>query len=187
MIMKTEYPKKVNFQEYENAFNDDILKAFKEGQFDGIDTETMRGLIYGYTFTENYKKGIIPDTLSMDYWQQIEKDRFANVSKDILYDAFSALSLSEYLGHEQLILDALMSTGDGTQENPFFVICVGQEYELLRRIYPFSKMQGQRLLSGHIDCIDIEEFGQPQSVYFDISRWFERDKERKDLPFSKKA
>lgn len=160
MIMKTEYPKKVNFQEYEHAFNNDLLKAFEEGQFDGIDTETMRGLIYGYTFTENYKKGIIPDALSMDYWSQ----------KD------------DFIEQELLIFSAIESTGDGTQENPFSVICVGHEYELLRRIYPFSRMQGQRLLSGHIDCIDIEEFGQPQSVYFDISRWFERNKERKDSP-----
>lgn len=45
MIMQTEYPKKVNFQEYEHTFNKDLLKAFEEGQFDGIDTETMRGLI----------------------------------------------------------------------------------------------------------------------------------------------
>ena len=185
--MKTEYPQKVNFQEYENAFNNDLLKDFVEGGLKGFDTEKMRGLIYGYTFTEDYQKGIIPETLSMDYWQQIEKDRFANVSKDILHDAFSALSLSEYLGHEQLILDALMSTGDGTQENPFFVICVGHEYELLRRICPFSRMQGQRLLSGHIDCIDIEEFGQPQSVFFDISRWFERNKNRKDPSLSNEA
>ena len=173
--METEYPKKVNYEAYEHAFSSDLLKDFEEGRLRDFDTEKMRGLIYGYTFTEDYKKGMIPDTLSMDYWKQIEKDRFANVSKDILHDAFSALSLSEYLGHEQLILDALMSTGDGTQENPFFVICVRQEYELLRRICPFSKMQGQCLLSGHIDRIDIEEFGQAQSVYFDISRWFERN------------
>ena len=174
--MNLDYPRKVDFSEYEHTFSSDLLKDFEEGHLRDFNTEKMRGLIYGYTFTEDYKKGMIPDALSMDYWKQKEKDRFANVSKDILHDAFSALSLSEYLGQERLILDALMSTGDGTQENPFFVICVGQEYELLRRIYPYSKMQGQRLLSGHIDRIDIEEFGQPRSVYFDISCWFERFK-----------
>ena len=174
--MENEHSKKVNYETYEHAFSYDLLKDFEEGRLRDFDTEKMRGLIYGYTFTEDYKKGHIPDALSMDYWKEKEKDRFANVSKNILHDAFSALSLSEYLGQEQLILDALMSTGDGTQENPFSVICVGQEYELLRRICPFSRMQGQRLLPGHIDCIDIEKLGQPQSVYFDISRWFERGK-----------
>jgi hypothetical protein len=153
MVMQTEYPKKVNFQEYENAFSNDLLKAFEEGRLEGFDTETIRGLIYGYTFTEDYKKGIIPDALSMEYWS--EKD--------------------DCIEQELLILDALMSTGDGTQDNPFSVICVGQEYELLRSICPGSRMKRQRLISGHIDCMDIEKLGQPQSVYFDISRWFEMD------------
>lgn len=152
--MENEHPKKVNYETYEHSFSYDLLKDFEEGRLRDFDTEKMRGLIYGYTFTEDYKKGYIPDTLSMDYWS--EKD--------------------DFLEQELLILDALMSTGDGTQENPFSVICVGQEYELLRRICPFSRMQGQRLLTGHIDCIDIEDFGQAQSVYFDIRRWFEREK-----------
>lgn len=152
--MKTDYPKKVNYQEYEHAFSNDLLKDFEEGRLKGFDTEKMRGLIYGYTFTEDYKKGLIPDALSMDYWS--EKD--------------------DGIEQELLLLDAMISTGDGTQDNPFSVICVGQEYELLRRICPCSRMKGQRLLPGHIDCIDIEKLGRPQSLYFDISRWFERNR-----------
>ena len=150
--MKTEYPKKVNYQDYEHAFSCERLKDFEEGRLDGIDTETLRGLIYGYTFTEDYKKGMVPDALSMDYWS--EKD--------------------DFFEQELLILDALMSTGDGTQDSPFSVICVGQEYELLRYIYPGFIMIRQRLLPGNIDCLDIEIIGKTQSVYFDISRWFER-------------
>ena len=152
--METEYPKKVNYEAYEHAFSCERLKDFEEGRLHGINTETMRGLIYGYTFTEDYKKGLIPDALSMEYWS--EKD--------------------DGLEQELLILDALMSTGDGTQDNPFSVICVGQEYELLRSIRPGSRIKEQRLLPGHIDRIDIEKLGQTQSVYFDISRWFERNK-----------
>ena len=152
--METEYPKKPNYNEYEHTFSYERLKDFKEGRLDGIDTETLRGLIYGYTFTEDYKKGMIPDALSMDYWS--EKD--------------------DFFEQELLILNALMSTGDGTQDSPFSVICVGQEYELLRYIYPGFTMIRQRLLPGHIDCLDIEKLGQTQSVYFDISRWFERNK-----------
>ena len=156
--MKTDNTPKVNYQEYEHAFSSDMLKDFEEGRLEGFDTEKMRGLIYGYTFTEDYKKGLIPDALSMDYWSQ----------KD------------DYLEQELLIFDALLSMGDGTQDKPFCVICVGHEYELLRRICPGSKMKGQRLLPSHIDRIDVEKLGQPQSLYFDISRWFERDKERKE-------
>lgn len=150
--METEYPRKVNYEEYKNAFNSALLKDFAEGRLRKFDTEKMRGLIYGYTFTEDYKKGMIPDALSMDYWSKKE----------------------DFFEQELLILDALMSTGDGTQDSPFSVICVEQEYELLKYIYPGFTMIRQRLLPGHIDCLDIEIIGLTQSVYFDISRWFER-------------
>ena len=187
-----DYPKKVNYSEYEHSYSDDLLKRFTEDKLNSIsdfDAETMRGLIYGYTFTEDYKKGHIPDALSMDYWKQKEKDRFANVSKNILHDAYSALSLSEYLGQGVLIWDTIMSTGAGTIEEPYCVICVQHEYEFLRRhcIFGPIKIIGQRLLPDHIDCIDIEGNGQSQSVYFDISRWFERDKDRKDPSLSNEA
>ena len=154
--MNTDYPKKVNYQEYEHAFSSDLLKKFVEGQLHDFDTETMRSLIYGYTFTEDYAKGIIPDALSIEYWDQ----------KD------------DYLEQELLILDALTNTGDGTQENPFCVICVGQEYELLRSYRPTMKVVSQRLLPGYIDCLELEEVvgGYSETIYFDISRWFERGK-----------
>ena len=150
--METKYPQKVTYNEYEHAFSYERLKDFEEGRLDGIDTETLRGLIYGYTFTEDYKKGMVPDALSMDYWSEKE----------------------DFFEQELLILDALMSTGDGTQDSPISVICVGQEYELLRYIYPGFNMIRQRLLPGNIDCLDIEIIGLTKSVYFDISRWFER-------------
>ena len=156
--MENEHPKKVNYESYEHAFSYDLLKDFEEGRLRDFDTGKMRGLIYGYTFMEDYKKCIIPDALSMDYWSEKE----------------------DFFEQELLILDALMSTGDGTQDSPFSVICVGQEYELVRRIRPGSKMKGQRLLLSHIDCIDIERVGQPQSVYFDISRWFEMNKNSRE-------
>lgn len=172
--MNTDYPRKVNFQEYENSFNYYWWKKFIDGDLRYFDTEKIRGLVYGYTFTEDYAKGIIPDELSAEYWKEKNKDRFANANTNTLHSAFAYHSLSEMIGQEGLICEAIESTGNGTIDNPYCVICVGHEYELLRRIRPFSKMIGQRLLTGNIDCIDLEIFGQPQSVYFDISRWFDR-------------
>ena len=79
--METNYPKKVNYQDYEHAFNSYWLKEFVEGQLRYFDTEKMRGLIYGYTFTEDYAKGIIPDALSAEYWRQEEgKKRITLIS-----------------------------------------------------------------------------------------------------------
>ena len=141
--MEIEYPKKLNYEDYEHAFNSYWLKKFVEGPLRDFDTETMRGLVYGYTFTEDYAKGIIPDELSIEYWNQKE----------------------DYLEQQLLILDALMSTGDGTRENPFCVICVGQEYELLRSYRPTMRVVSQQGLGGYTE-----------TIYFDISRWFERGK-----------
>lgn len=170
--MNTDYPKKVNYQDYEHAFNNYWLKKFVEGQLRFFDTENMRGLIYGYTFTEDYAKGIIPDILSAEYWKQKHKDRFSGSQRLTC----PQLSLSEYLGQEGLICEAIKSTGDGTLDNPYCVICVEHEYETLKSLSPVITIKRQTLLPGYIDCFECEEYGIPHVEYFDISRWFERVK-----------
>lgn len=85
--MGNNYPRKVNFSEYEHSFSYDLLKDFEEGRLDDFDIETMRGLIYGYTFTEDYAKGVIPETFSMEYWA--EKKRCSQ-SREIRAPCFLA-------------------------------------------------------------------------------------------------
>ena len=149
--------RKVDYSKYEHSFSHKLLKDFEEGRFDEFDTETIRGLIYGYTFTEDYANGLIPDTLSMGYWQWEDNNKV-------------------YLGQDRLIEQALMSSGDGTENNPFCVICMDQEYDIINSLSPAMKVLRQRLLPGYIDCFECEENGVPRVVYFDISRWFERVK-----------
>ena len=175
MENKMDYPQKVNYSKYEHSFNDNLLKDFENiWQLRDFDTEKMRGLIYGYTFTEDYAKGIIPDALSMDYWYQVNNHKFNSSNKNIV-EKYMDLGLVEYLGQESLICEAIRSTGDGTIDNPYCVICVGQEYEFLRYGgFGPIKIIRQRLLPGQIDCIDIEGINHSESVYFDMSRWFER-------------
>ena len=62
--MEIQYPIKINYSDYEHSFNHEVLKDFEEGRLDEFDVETMRGLIYGYAFTEDYAKGIIPDAFN---------------------------------------------------------------------------------------------------------------------------
>jgi hypothetical protein len=40
------------------------------------------------------------------------------------------------------------------------------------------RVVSQRLLPGHIDCLELEEVvgDYSETIYFDISRWFERGK-----------
>ena len=110
--MITDNRRKVDYSEYEHSFSFDLLKDFEEGRLDGFDTETMRGLIYGFTFTEDYANGLIPDTLSAGYWQWEDNNKVN-------------------LGQDRLIEQALMSTGDGTEGIPFCVICMDQEYDII--------------------------------------------------------
>ncbi len=175
--MKMEYPRKVNFQEYENSFNYYWWKKFVDGQLQFFNTEIMRSMLYGYTFTEDYRNGIIPDAFSVDYWREKNKNRH-RVNPQIVERITG--SLWEYLGQGPLICDAIGSTGNGTLEQPYCVICVGHEYEFLRSHRPTMSVVGQRLLSGYIDCLELVEkdSSYSETIYFDISRWFERNKEK---------
>lgn len=151
------YIAKLNYSNYEHSFSYELLKAFEKGRLDGFDMETMRGLIYGYTFTEDHAKGIIPDAFSMDYWASKKVGLFGNYPQ------------------EQLLLDAISSTGEGlSQEDAICVICVKHEYEYINREWGL-KIKGQKLLRDKmIDCIEFEEGQMIEKLYFDISRWLER-------------
>ena len=156
--MEIIYPKKLNYPDHKNTFSPKLLKDFAEGRLDGFDMETMRGLVYGYTFTEDYAKGIIPDTFSMDYW------------------ASKRVGLFDNYPQEQLLFDAISSTGEGlSQEDAICVICVKQEYEYLKREWPL-KIKSQKLIDKKIDCFEFEEGQMIDMLYFDISRWFEKRK-----------
>lgn len=172
--MQTIHPRNVNFSEYEHSFSYDLLKDFEEGRLDGFDIETMRGLIYGYTFTEDYAKGIIPETLSMEYWSQKDPPRRSHKPPKKLREIIP-ISFFERLGHRALIYNAIKSTGNGTVDNPYCVICVEHEYEFLKMVYPL-KVVKQYLLPGNIDCFELEGGDHPQKLYFDMSHWFEKVK-----------
>ena len=162
--METDYPKQPNYPNYKQAFSSKLLKNFEEGRLDGFDLETMRSLIYGYTFTEDYAKGIIPDAFSMDYW------------------ASKRVGLFDNYPQEQLLFDAISSTGEGlSKEDAICVICVMQEYEYIKREWGL-KIKSQKLLRDKmIDCIEFEEGQMIEKLYFDISRWFEREKSLKNI------
>lgn len=151
-----EYLQKLNYLDYEHSFSPKLLNDFEEGQLDGFDTEAMRGLIYGYTFTEDYAKGVIPKSFSMDYWAS-----------------------KHGYPQEQLIFDAINSTGDGSSpENAICVISVRHEYEYISRRLSL-RIKGQKLiLDKNIDCIEFEKIETVEKLYFNTSRWFERVKHR---------
>lgn len=176
--METKRPKKLDYEEYEHAFSNALLLSFTKGMLYGFDTEKMRGLVYGYTFTEDYAKGIIPDELSVEYWDE------KNNNRRIIRSC--QLSLAECLGQGGLIFEAIMSTGEGTLDNPYCVICEKHEYEFLKSYYSRMKIISRGHLPGNIDwfyCED-KEYDFSETFYFDRSRWFERGNIRKGSEMS---
>lgn len=81
-----------------------------------------------------------------------------------------------YTLQERRILEAIDSTGDGmSRETALCVTDVGQEYEYMERVRPYSflKVVRQSVEDG-IDCLEFEPniFGV-ERIYFDISRRFD--------------
>ena len=143
--------------------------------------------MYGYTFTDKYAKGILPNELSMDYWANKCENMTDNEDED-----FNLQSLGDFekevmdsvnngdrdmydvsTVQERRILEVMDSTGDGkTPETALCVIDVEQEYEYIKRVFPYSDliMMGQSVYNG-IDCL-IFNYGV-ERIYFDIRRRFE--------------
>lgn len=151
--------KKIDYSEYKDKYDERVKEKLHATPTE-IDIESLRAYIYGYTFTEDYAKGIFPDELSMDYWR--------DECEDILDDVTTI--------QEIRILEAIDSTGDGkTPETALCVIDVGQEYEYLSRVFPYYqlKMVCQSVSKG-IDCLEFEPnaYGV-ERIYFDMRRRFE--------------
>ena len=178
---------KVNYSEYEGKY-DEHMKERMEKDPESIDIETMRANLYGYTFTEQYADGVIPDELSMDYWEEYHfendlLDEPVDIDLDsMLHEMEQPLrekNLSPYFDvspQEELLLKAIDSTGDGkTPETALCVIDVHQEYEYIQRVVRLfvSRLVEQSVVNG-IDCLTFENNrGGIEKVYFDISRRFE--------------
>lgn len=155
---------KVDFTQYEGKFSKEFFTKLKDNP-ESITVEMMRENLYGYTSEEGYKQGKIPDELMMDYWEDLGQD----------FDVHS-LQYFVFTPQELLFLKAIESTGDGkTPETAFCVIHVHQEYEYMKRVYPYYLLHIKRQsLSQGIDCIEFEpnRYGI-DCLYFDVHRLFE--------------
>ena len=162
---------KIDYNHYKDAYDAKLNEKMHSAPSD-IALEDMRAYIYGYTFTDDYAQCTFPDEMSMDYWsEQLDEhnaDSDTCTSEDDLYEVSTI--------QERKILEAIDSTGDG--KSPVTALCVidvGQEYEYLYRVFPYSmlKVKHQSVSNG-IDCLEFEDnCFQIERIYFDISRRFE--------------
>jgi Domain of unknown function (DUF4919) len=152
-------------------------------------------LYYGYSFTENYNPYFnsanakeIRTLINTDNLTKEQMERVIALSEDELNGYPFNISIMGYrayffraLGKEKqalceearagMILDTILSTGDGTTEDTcFYVINVGNEYELINAlglVYGGS----QRLIEGTYDYLTLGENDYNISgFYFDVSR-----------------
>ena len=171
--------RKVDFNQYKNAYDKDVILAWKNRKRE-LDVETLRALMYGFTFTKEYADGNIEESLFMDYWRDISFDYvpelFTEESLDEEMDKMVEDDHEIEISRENLLLQAIDSTGDGkTPETALCVIDAHQEYEYIERKFPFCflRMTKQSVCNG-IDCLyfDKNPFGI-DCIYFDIKRRFE--------------
>lgn len=155
--------RKVDFEEYRNGCPKELLQQFLDGKL-GEDTpiETLRGLMYGYTFTEEYASGFMSSPFSVRYWEDILDDEE---------------QIDSYQCQCEQIMNTLLSTGDGSSpETAFCVIDTYQEYELMQELFVYNvpKRIRQSVSEDGIDCIELEpnDFGV-EKLYFDVHRRFE--------------
>ena len=179
--------RKVNYEEYKDSCTKELLQQFLDGKL-GKDTpiETLRGLMYGYTFTDEYVNGFQDSPFSVRHWEDIlynddffEDDDFLE-DDDFIEDDDSLEDddlINTYQYQTEQIIDTILSTGDGkTRETAFCVIDVYQEYELMDEIffYNMPRITRQSLLADGFDCIEFEpnDFGV-EKLYFDVHRRFD--------------
>lgn len=150
---------KVDYKKYKDSYSEQEMCLFLNDQFgEMVPIERIRRLMYGFTFTPQYKDKDELEEFDIGYCEDLERE-----------------DLSEW--RRDHIVDAILSTGDGkTPESAFDVIDVGQEYDLIRDLMPIDTplVVAHELLPGYIDHLTFEEnpFGMTD-MYFDIHRRFE--------------
>lgn len=152
-------------------------------------------LYYGYSFTEEYQPYFssenakeIRELINTDNLSREQMERVIALSEDVLKGYPFNISMMGYrayffraLGKEKqavneeiranLIIDTILSTGDGAnKETCFYVISVGNEYELINALGLVYDGQ-QKLVDGRYDYLTIQEndYGL-WGLYFDVSR-----------------
>ena len=174
---------RVDFNQYKDAYDKEVIQAWKRRELE-LDVKTLRALMYGFTFTTDYAEGNLEDSLFMDYWRDnsldldLEPDSY-DVIDDVIEKAINNKMEDGYLvdtPQERLLMQAIESTGDGkSPETAFCIIDVDQEYEYIKRKFPFCslRMTRQSVCNG-IDCLyfDKNPF-EIDCIYFDISRRFQ--------------
>ncbi len=146
-------------------------------------------LYYGYSFTPKYRG-------SMDRWNVLDT-LYSKKKMDMMYDKAKEFrqnnpvslklllylikvtstlqkkaELQSYIEKYKNLVAAILSSGDGkTEQTPFYVICINDEYQLLQNVFDVKKINSQSLING-CDLMKFENspYYNGTEIYFNISR-----------------
>lgn len=162
--------------------------------------EEKRHLYYGLSFQKNYspydreyRTETVKQILDIPAYDKKVLENFLKVSTRALKEYPFNVSLKEYrifvfkqLGmykeariedsQKSIILDAIVSTGDGTtKENAFYVIDINNQYDMMDAL-GFRFGGEQELIGTQYNYLSLAENSYNiKGLYFEVSRLFGRD------------
>lgn len=178
-----------------SLFYESLMQRFLKAD-STMTIEEKRHLYYGYSFQEQYSpygRSGFEDSLNIILQKaelnEMDLDKIIQFGDSILssnpfelstlnYQMYAYDQLGDSLGLKnkiiqyEIILDVLMSSGDGTsKENAFYVIDTSHEYELLGILgFEFG---GTQSLIEHYDYLTIKENELGfEGLFFDVSTCF---------------
>lgn len=176
---------------------DALLKKYNKAD-STMTLEEKRHLYYGYSFQKQYSPYATSDAfdnlteiLQNQNTDKKTLEKLLKISAKVLKDYPFSIRIKEYrmfafkeLGkikeakaeerQASIIIDAILSTGDGTTpEKSFYVITTTNEYEILD-ILGFRFGGEQELVENKYDYLSVVENSYNlEGLYFDITRLFE--------------
>lgn len=174
-----------------------LLHSYISFNYNKFELEDMRNLYYGYMFQEDYnpyRQSVYADKVEeYIYKKDLTRDEcdslehYANLSlQDNMFDfeqleyfAYALKAKKKHARYEvfrkniHLLLSAIMTSGDGTKEHPWVVICPMHEYDIVNFL-GFKAVDHEEISEG-IDYVKVEkkEGSKTEGFYFDVKRMLE--------------
>lgn len=161
------------------------------GRFVSADTtltnDEIAKIYYGNFFTGNFSPyatndGVNKAFKNKDYAKAFKMSQKLLKSNPVALDILQIYLVSSKALNKEVeasnaqirfnqIVSMILDSGEGSEESPFKVICIADEYAILRTAYRIKEFKGQALTNNLCDKMTVVLKGNetPVSIYFDIS------------------
>ncbi len=179
-----------------------LLKTYISFNYNKFELEDMRNLYYGYIFQEDYnpyRQSVYADKVEeYVYKKELSRDEcdslehYASLSlhdnmfdfEQLEYFAYALKTKKKFARYEvftkniHLLLSAIMTSGDGTKEHPWVVICPMHEYDIVNYL-GFKAVDHEEVENG-VDYVKVEkrEGSKTEGFYFDVKKMLEEGRRK---------